>query len=119
MMTSQSIFNSQWFRSVAFAVAVLFTAMVLAAAQPETGKQAVVQVKGLSCPVCVHRLEKVLTKLPGATKAAVSLEESQAMIDFHSNAHFDNRQIAQAIRDAGFVPGKIEWHGAQSPNDKR
>ncbi len=117
-MICESIFKTHWLRSVTAAAAVLFTAILLTAAPTETGKKAVIQVKGLSCPICVHRLEQVLTKLPGATKAEVSLEKGQAVIEFHSGAHAGDQQITQTIRDAGFVPGNIEWHEPESPNSK-
>lgn len=116
-MVFKSDFKTRWLRSAAAVTLVLFAAMVLTAASTEAGKQAVVQVKGLSCPLCVHRLQQVLTKLPGATKANVSLEKGQAVIDF-SGAHAGDPQIAQSIRDAGFVPGRIEWRAPQSPNRK-
>jgi copper chaperone CopZ len=73
-------------------------------------RQAVIAVKGLSCPVCAHRLEKVLGKLPGAEEAHVDLQKGQAVVDFAPNAKPTDQKIIQRVREAGFVPGKIEWH---------
>lgn len=117
-MICESILKTQWLRPVSAAAVVLFTATLLTAASAGTANEAMVQVKGLSCPLCVHRLEKVLTKLLGATKAEVSLQKGQAVIEFHSGAHARDEQIAQTIREAGFVPGNIEWRAPQSPNSK-
>lgn len=76
-------------------------------------RQAVIVVKGLSCPICAHRLEKVLAKLPGAEKAQVNLQKGQAVVDFAPNAKVTDQEIIHKIRDAGFVPGKVEWRGPQ------
>ena len=101
------------------AVALLtLMALLSTDAAPPPVKAAVVQVKGLSCPICVHRLEKVLSKLPGAAKAEVSLDKGQAVIEFGSRANVPDKQIAQTIRDAGFVPGKIEWREVQAAKQK-
>ncbi len=72
-------------------------------------KRAVIQVRGLSCPVCAHRLEKVLVKLPEAKSAKVSLKKGQAVVTFAPTANVTDQQLSQTVRDAGFVPGKIEW----------
>lgn len=81
----------------------------LSAAQ---ARQAVIAVKGMSCLVCAHRLEKVLAKLQGAEKAQVDLQKSQATVDFAPNAKVSDKDISQRVRDAGFVPGKVEWRAA-------
>jgi copper chaperone CopZ len=92
---------------IAGAVAwVVFFGVPLKAAQ---ARQAVIAVKGLSCPVCAHRLEKVLAKLPGAEKAQVDLGKSQAVVDFAPNSNVTDKEIGQKVRDSGFVPGKIQW----------
>src|SRR5713226_8951936 len=100
---------SKAFSTLGAVALITLMVVVSAGATPQPVRQAVVQVKGLSCPICVHRLEKVLSKLPGAAKAKVSLDKGQAVIDFGSSAEVPDKQIAQTILDAGFVPGKIEW----------
>ena len=81
---------------------------------PPAGKQAVVTVKGLSCPVCVRRLEKVLSALPGAQSAKVELTKGEAVIDFAPEAKIKDEQIQKTVRDAGFVPGNLRWHAADN-----
>ncbi len=82
------------------------------AASPVAGKQAVIAVKGLACPFCVHGLKKQLVRLPGARKVEVSLASSQAVITFDAASKVTDQQIAAAVRKAGFTPGKIEWRSS-------
>lgn len=81
------------------------------AAQPRPDKQAVLAVKGLACPFCVHGLEKQLRRLPGVKNIDVSLGRGRAVITFDGASKVTNQQIARAVRKAGFTPGKIEWRG--------
>ena len=94
------------------AAAALLIGAASASAAITQSKQAVIAVKGLSCPICVHRLEKVLGRLPEAEGAAVNLEKGQAVVTFGANAKITDTQLSQTIRDAGFVPGRIEWRAA-------
>lgn len=105
----------------AFVLAAIAVAMVTLSPSPTIAveaKQAVIAVKGLSCPVCAHRLEKVLAKLPGAEKAQVDLQKSQALVDFAPNTKVTNQEIGQKVRDAGFVPGMIDWQAVSNSNNK-
>jgi mercuric ion binding protein len=95
---------------------VLMTVAVLAgtltvAAQAPTGsqKQAVVSVQGMQCPFCAYGIKKHLAKLPGVTRVDVELAKNQAIVTFAPAANVTDAQIQQAIRKAGFTPGKIEW----------
>ena len=89
---------------------------VSAAPAPDTSeKTAVVAVKGLSCPLCARRLQKVLSALPGAHGAKVELAKEKAVIDFAADTKTTDEQIAKTVRDAGFIPGKIEWN---KPTDR-
>lgn len=105
------------------AVAAALTALILsllwlpvatsfADAQPASDKQAVIAVKGLACPFCVHGLKKQLRRLPGVKNIDVSLGRGQAVVTFDGASKVTNQQIARAVRKAGFTPGKIEWRGA-------
>jgi len=85
------------------------------AAQEKTapaGKQALVPVKGMACSACARRLQKVLSKLPGVEKAEVQLEKEQAILTFLADSKASDKQIEETVRNAGFVPGKIEWRPA-------
>lgn len=94
---------------VAILAAMLSGTSALGANTDTNVKEAAVAVKGLSCTVCAQRLQKVLAKLPGAQRAEVQLEKGKAIIDFNPATKVTDNQIQQTVRDAGFVPGKIEW----------
>ncbi len=85
------------------------------------GKQAVVTVQGMQCPFCAYGIQKQLKKLRGVKTVEVELEKNQAIVTLEPDAKVTDKDIQQAIRKAGFTPGKIEWKaGAQdkahSPN---
>lgn len=97
----------------------LFLSGARTAAQSD-GKQAVVTVQGMQCPFCAYGIKKHLKKLPGAEKVAVELATNQATVTFASDAKVTDADIQQAVRNAGFTPGKIEWHsGGQSEGATR
>jgi len=101
--------------SVAIGIVFAFAGSVVssAAAGPSGSRagarQAIVSVKGLSCPVCARRLQKVLAALPGAKGAKVELAKEQAVIEFAAGTKTTTQQIVETVREAGFVPGRIEW----------
>jgi len=76
-------------------------------------KQAVVTVKGMSCPFCAYGIKKQLAKLSGVEKVDLDLAKSQATVDLAPGATVSDKQIQQAVRDAGFTPGKIEWRSRE------
>lgn len=82
-----------------------------AAAQGPAGgrKQAAVTVQGMQCPFCAYGIKKHLAKIPGVTRVDVELAKNQAIVTFAPDAKVTDAQIQQAIRKAGFTPGKIEW----------
>jgi copper chaperone CopZ len=72
-------------------------------------KQAAVSVQGMQCPFCAYGIKKHLAKLPGVTRVDVELAKNQAIVTVAPDAKVTDAQIQQAIRKAGFTPGKIEW----------
>ena len=95
---------------ILMAVAVLAATLTVAAQAPAgSQKQAVVTVQGMQCPFCAYGIKKHLAKLPGVTRVDVELAKNQAIVTFASDAKVTDAQIQQAIRKAGFTPGKIEW----------
>ena len=72
-------------------------------------------VQGMSCAVCVGRVENALLKVPNVKKAAVSLPTNRAKIVMKINGSSDeyrNRNIgdncATAVREAGYRSEVIE-----------
>jgi copper chaperone len=63
-----------------------------------------IKVGGMTCGGCVKSLTRALTALPGVTRAEVSLEQGQAVIDFDPGK-VSQARLAEAIEDAGFAAG--------------
>ena len=60
-----------------------------------------IKVGGMSCGGCVKSVTGVLTALDGVTKAEVSLEQKQAVVEFDA-AKLTRYQLKEVIEDAGF-----------------
>lgn len=71
-----------------------------------------VQVNGMACPFCAYGIQKKLRALPGARDVKVDLEASRATFVAPSGS-ITELQIKQAIKDAGFSAGKIEFKHKQ------
>lgn len=100
-------------------VAVVLALITLVPLPPSTAqapangtKQAVVTVQGMQCPFCAYGIKKHLAKLPGAQKVEVELAKNQAIVTFADDEKVGDKEIQQAIRNAGFTAGKIEWRAA-------
>ena len=60
-----------------------------------------INIKGMTCMGCVNSVKNVLEKIPGVSRADVSLEDAQVTIQFDVAITGIN-QFKQAIEDAGF-----------------
>ncbi len=61
----------------------------------------IMKVNGMTCMGCVNSVKNVLEKIPGVTRADVSLEQKQVSIEYDpAAAHTD--QFKNAINGAGF-----------------
>ena len=60
-----------------------------------------IKVDGMSCGGCVKSVTGVLAALDGVSKAEVSLEQKQAVVDFDA-AKVTRDQLKAVIEDAGF-----------------
>lgn len=116
VMHTKSYRGKRPFRRLVISILVV-TALALvastfsAAAQAPAGdgNQAVVTVRGTQCPFCAYGIKKHLAKLAGVTRVDVELAKNQAIVTVAPDAKVTDAQIQQAIRKAGFTPGKIEW----------
>ncbi len=61
----------------------------------------IVKIKGMTCMGCVGSVKNVLEKTPGVGSAAVSLERSEAAIQYDP-AVITISQLMDAIQGAGF-----------------
>jgi copper chaperone CopZ len=64
---------------------------------------AVVGVDNLGCPSCAVRVEEALSGVEGVLHAAVDLPTRRAIVSYLPG-HLTHRDLAQAIRGAGYRP---------------
>ncbi len=63
-------------------------------------------IEGMTCAACSTRVEKVLNKIEGVTKANVNLSTNKATIEYPSGA-VDEETLLKAVEKAGYK-GEIE-----------
>lgn len=77
--------------------------VVQVSAQPATAPRTVtLTVKGMTCGGCVLSTRKVLTRLPGVTKADVSYEKGTAVVTYDP-AKATVEQMVAAIKTLGYT----------------
>lgn len=65
-----------------------------------------IDVQGMTCPFCVHGLQKSFAKAPEVDRADASLKEHKVRVVLRPGAQPDLVRYKQLIRDAGFTPGE-------------
>ncbi len=68
-------------------------------------KIAVIEVEGMTCPLCTTAIKKSLKKIDGVTKAKVILNSKKATVYF--NDKVTQKQLLEAIKKVGYK-GKIK-----------
>jgi len=64
------------------------------------------KISGMSCMHCQMRVEKALKALEGVDKVSVDFRLGQAT--FEANESVDELTLKNAVKEAGYKPGKIE-----------
>jgi copper chaperone len=59
------------------------------------------RVTGMTCQGCVRSVKRVLERVPGVSEAAVSLERSEAVVDFDPG-RASAADLAAAVEGAGY-----------------
>jgi len=78
-------------------------------------------VFGMDCAPCAYGLQKGLTKLPGAAKVDVSLNDGKATVEFSPGSPVSFAQVHEVIVHGGFTPrealvtvsGHVEQEGGR------
>lgn len=71
-----------------------------------SGQALAIGIEGMTCSSCAARVEKVLGRLPGISKATVSFSTESALLE--SDSVVDLVTVRQAVQKAGFhVPEEI------------
>ena len=81
---------------------------VVEPSEPVKGYHARLIVKGLSCPLCAHNIDKQLMDVPGVKGVAVDLGSGTADVSFQTDGCVTYAQLMQAVRDSGFTTERIE-----------
>ena len=63
-------------------------------------KIAVIEVEGMTCPLCTTAIKKSLKKIDGVKKAKVILNSKQATVYFGNNVK--KEQLLDAIKKVGY-----------------
>lgn len=86
----------------------LFLGALLAGALSAAQADGLIRVEqtvfGMDCAPCAYGLQKGLTKLPGATKVEVSLNDGKAVVEFSPGSPTSFSQVHDVIVHGGFTP---------------
>ena len=67
----------------------------------------VLTITGMSCDHCARRVCKCIEDI-GATVTSINVETGKTVVYYDNNANIDNRQLGEAVSDAGYDVVKIE-----------
>jgi copper chaperone CopZ len=65
-----------------------------------------VSIDGMMCQMCVKHVKSSLEKVPGVTKAEVSLEKKNAVVTLKEDVQ--DASLKNAVEDAGYTVTKIQ-----------
>ena len=82
----------------------IIPAMMLAAMAVHADKTAVIDISGMTCPLCTHAIKHSLKETPGVLRAKVKLNTHQATVTFRDDLNV--KHLLKAIEKAGYS-GKV------------
>ena len=85
-------------------VLVVPVLLVAAQAQAATAVSGSAKVDGLSCPFCVHGLEKNLHQLSWVQHAAVQIDDGRVDFTVRPGATPNIMELRKAVKKSGFTP---------------
>jgi copper chaperone CopZ len=65
-------------------------------------------VKGMSCPLCAHNIDRQLLKVPGVKKVTVDLGTGEVQATLAADNPPNRDQLARAVKQSGFTLDRIE-----------
>lgn len=77
-------------------------------ASPISGRQAVLLVHGMSCPLCANNVDKTLAAVPGVTSVMVDMGSGRATVTLDGKTQVTRGQLAKAVDKSGFSLKSIE-----------
>ncbi len=79
-----------------------------------SGANAVIWVKGMSCPLCANNISLKLNALAGVSDVQVDLGDGRVLVAMSGRDRPTDSQLNNAVRQAGFTPERIEWTNGRS-----
>lgn len=70
------------------------------------GPALVLPIEGMTCAVCVSRVDAAVRGVPGVTGVEISLSERRAIVR-SERIESDTRRIGEAVFRAGYIPGPV------------
>ncbi len=80
-------------------------------------KVAVIEVEGMTCPLCTVAIKRSLKKTPGVLKAKVRLNTRRATVRFQED--LNTSRLLEAIRNAGYQGKIIEIKTVSKASEQR
>lgn len=82
--------------------------VILTSDAPIEAASAVLEVHGLSCPLCATNLDKTLESLPGVASASISLSDGLVDVEFaQTGPRPSPRDLSRSVTNAGFTLVRI------------
>ena len=69
---------------------------------------AILWVKGLACPFCVHNVDKQLKRVPGVTAVHIELETGKVVVGISGDSPATEEELRDAIGASGFTLDRVE-----------
>lgn len=76
--------------------------------RPLAGREAVLTIFGMSCPLCANNVDKTLGAVPGISSVHVDMGSGKARITLDGATPVTRRQLAAAVDRSGFTLKGIE-----------
>ncbi len=74
-------------------------------------KTVVIEVEGMTCPLCTSAVKHSLKKVPGVTKAKVKLNTKKAIVAYEGN--ISDSVLLEAVKKAGYKGTIIEQNSLE------
>lgn len=82
--------------------------LLLASPAFAEGKVYLINIEGMHCKMCVHRVTKSLKKLKEVREVEVDLDEGTATVLLNDGADVKPEALEEAVKDSGYNPTGIK-----------
>lgn len=75
---------------------------------PVQGREAILTVYGMSCPLCANNVDKSLLEVPGVTAVDVDMSTGRARVTLDGKTPVTRGQLARAVDNSGFTLRSVQ-----------